>query len=376
MQELKDSKVSIIGLKGHTNQSSAPNQNAEASEKSQQAVNAMIPPTANGIMQPYANANPSTANGTAQNMAYLMPPPARKLLPQQTVNVMPPTTTKMTSQHTTDLMPPPAKKIMTQYNPSVMPTSTARKMPEYPNSSMTQNPKSNPISSVQHMPTPRFESGVHLATPSVAVSPSAQRLANRVAISSSGSTSGVAANTTHSSGNGTGKEAPAAVGSMAESVAESIPSSEGHSSTPLLQPQMPLCLVTMSKLDLMTYMGQFGLRRHTVNDVRGISTLVPLPSNPQATSLQVEKKIIATKQVPVAELVSDTKHRVEGYLVPTQSNELGVPHVILVPIPKSNTNKKDSYSYSMYIPLNENSEQLFVCFYQTLQISVGDMESN
>ena len=122
----------------------------------------------------------------------------------------------------------------------------------------------------------------------------------------------------------------------------------------MLQPHLPLCLVTVSKLDLMAYIRQYGLNSHSINEVLGISTVIPLPNEGFSSVFQVQKKIIDTKQLPVAELVSTTKKCVEGYLIPTQTNDLRVPHAIMVPLPSSH--QKGSYAYSMFIPLADNSE--------------------
>ena len=122
----------------------------------------------------------------------------------------------------------------------------------------------------------------------------------------------------------------------------------------MLQPHLPLCLVTVSKLDLMAYIRQYGLNSHSINEVLGISTVIPLPNEGFSSVFHVQKKIIDTKQLPVAELVSTTKKCVEGYLIPTQTNDLRVPHAIMVPLPSSH--QKGSYAYSMFIPPADNSE--------------------
>ena len=229
--------------------------------------------------------------------------------------------------------------------------------PTSENSESDSNPSSVPLvspSGVQLQALPRSESdGNSVPNSSISVS-TTQSLASPVAASNSGSMSNAPTNTVHTSSNLSTTEVSATTGTVTQSDPESTSRPGENSASTVLQPHLPLCLVTMSKLDLMTYIGQYGLRPHSINEVLGISTVVPLPSNVLSSVFQVQKKIVDMKHLPVGELVSTTKQCVEGYLIPTQTNDLRVPHAIMIPLP--NSNQKGSYSYSMFIPLADNSE--------------------
>ena len=248
---------------------------------------------------------------------------------------------------------------------NVMPQQTANVTPQPMNPSLTpENSESDPNpSSVQLAPASGVQSqgpsgsendGNSAPTSSMPVATPTQPLINPVADSNSESTSSVPTKAVQTSSNPPTAGVPADTGTVTQSDPESTSRSGENSASTVLQPHLPLCLVTMSKLDLMAYIGQYGLRPHSVNEVLGISTVVPLPSNVLSSVFQVQKKIMDMKHLPVGELVSTTKQCVEGYLIPTQTNDLRVPHAIMVPLP--NSNQKGSYSYSMFIPLADNSE--------------------
>ena len=123
-----------------------------------------------------------------------------------------------------------------------------------------------------------------------------------------------------------------------------------QASSPLIQPTIPLSIVTFKKSDLLTYMKRFPSvpRPETANSSQ-LYVNKPIPIT-DPSRIIIERKKVNVHNKPVGALISPTTNDVVCYLIPTDNNELNAPHAFMCADNRMNSN---SYLYSYNLPIKQ-----------------------
>ena len=124
-----------------------------------------------------------------------------------------------------------------------------------------------------------------------------------------------------------------------------------QTSIPLLQPTIPLSVVTFKKSDLLTFIDHFSsIPRPEIANSSQLYVDTPIPTA-DLSRIIIERKKVDVHNKPIGALVSPNTNDVKCYLIPTNKNELNAPHAVLHVV--NQLNSSNSYLFSYNLPIKE-----------------------